>query len=650
MSDALDSIPVLTPVPASSKPATPAPPVAKTPAQLDQEAEAAFDKFATLFSPATPRASPVLDVLSLPEQPQPTHPAAEVSPDSEFGSFVSVPAEQDPLSLLTPGLDLTSPMQPEVSTRPGHGRNSSQTFFAEFSKSAKDRTQTQRGLLDELLMHEDDPLYWIKDQSASASNSPSHPPDDDLLPSERPNKYMTDSLSDLDFDFFASNNPKVTPHKRSSSTSSHLRTPTRSPTATTPVSVAPPLASTSTSDDAPGFDFPSSTSPSTRAVPPRSSSYASLATLSKTSGAKWVASFLPAAPSPASTSIPNTSMFPPSPIESSSLANSLSSSLTLPPPHRDSARAGPPPRVPELTHFTPFAAAHADGVYVAPSGAPGFRGAASYDWDRGFSHALERDLGVTPPAGGGAAVPYSDFDEGDELVSGTNASAPSRESGANGQGNGHGVGRNNSVGVLLDKKTSVAINLVGRREGTVGVLTPELVALIHSHLPALLRLPRQWTLFYSLDQHGISLNTLYSRCAPPSSSRTPHAKGALVVMQDAAGVLFGAWVADGLRRSTRGAYYGGGESFLWRYLPKSGQFDVYKWTGKNDYVALCEENFISFGGGDGHYGLYLDDSLFDGSSARCPTFNNEPLCSGAEGKGGNVNFECVGLEVWGVGP
>jgi hypothetical protein len=89
---------------------------------------------------------------------------------------------------------------------------------------------------------------------------------------------------------------------------------------------------------------------------------------------------------------------------------------------------------------------------------------------------------------------------------------------------------------------------------------------IHAHLPALLRLPRQWTLFYSLDQHGISLNTLYARCAPPSSSRPPHPKGALVVMQDAAGMLFGAWVADGLRRSTRGGYYGGGESCV---LPPS---------------------------------------------------------------------------------
>jgi hypothetical protein len=53
---------------------------------------------------------------------------------------------------------------------------------------------------------------------------------------------------------------------------------------------------------------------------------------------------------------------------------------------------------------------------------------------------------------------------------------------------------------------------------------------------------------------------------------------------------------------------------------------------------------------DGNYGLYLDDTLFDGTSAWCPTFDNEPLCSPGPRKGGAVAFECVGLEVWGVGP
>jgi hypothetical protein len=36
-------------------------------------------------------------------------------------------------------------------------------------------------------------------------------------------------------------------------------------------------------------------------------------------------------------------------------------------------------------------------------------------------------------------------------------------------------------------------------------------------------------------------------------------------------------------------------SFLWKYV--NDHLDVFKWTGKNDYVALCEPEFISFGGG-----------------------------------------------------
>lgn len=53
---------------------------------------------------------------------------------------------------------------------------------------------------------------------------------------------------------------------------------------------------------------------------------------------------------------------------------------------------------------------------------------------------------------------------------------------------------------------------------------------------------------------------------------------------------------------------------------------------------------------DGSYGLYLDDTLFQGTSARSITFANEILCSdtGPRLAGGAVGFECVGVEVWSV--
>ena len=50
---------------------------------------------------------------------------------------------------------------------------------------------------------------------------------------------------------------------------------------------------------------------------------------------------------------------------------------------------------------------------------------------------------------------------------------------------------------------------------------------------------------------------------------------------------------------------GGWNSFMWRYAAekqctgaeKEKEFHVYKWTGKNKYVALCEPDYLSFGGG-----------------------------------------------------
>ncbi|KAK0184716.1 TLD-domain-containing protein [Armillaria mellea] len=225
-------------------------------------------------------------------------------------------------------------------------------------------------------------------------------------------------------------------------------------------------------------------------------------------------------------------------------------------------------------------------VYIPPSGAPGYRG-ESYNWDKGFAKDLEAEL--------------ANKENRHERA----PSAPPL-----------------NMGDSIEKKMG-EVELKGRRDGTVRVLEPTLANSIRPHLPALSRLSRTWTLLYSLDQHGISLNTLYSR-----SEQTKPA-GALIVSRG------------------RG-YYGSGESFLWRY--SNGKLAVYKTTGRNDYIALCEPDYLSFGGGDGSYGLYVDKSLLEGSSARCLTFGNDVLCSpGRMRAGGAVPFECVGLEVWRIG-
>ncbi|KAK6969350.1 hypothetical protein R3P38DRAFT_2588274 [Favolaschia claudopus] len=138
-------------------PSTSAPPAGKMRAELGREAGEAFDQIATLFSLATPRASP-LDPLFLSSQTEALHAAPDVSLESDFRSFGSVSAMEDPLSLMSPAWP--------ISKRPYPGQN----FFDEFSRSAKDRTETtQRGILNKLLMHEVDPLYWIEDQAPTVA-------------------------------------------------------------------------------------------------------------------------------------------------------------------------------------------------------------------------------------------------------------------------------------------------------------------------------------------------------------------------------------------------------------------------------------------------------------------------------------------------
>ncbi|PGH11710.1 hypothetical protein AJ79_04733 [Helicocarpus griseus UAMH5409] len=77
--------------------------------------------------------------------------------------------------------------------------------------------------------------------------------------------------------------------------------------------------------------------------------------------------------------------------------------------------------------------------------------------------------------------------------------------------------------------------------------------------------------------------------------------------------------------------------------PERIRFKAFPYSGVNDYMILCETGFLSVGGGDGHYGLWLDDSFETGVSSPCPTFGNEPLSD--EG----TKFDVLGVELWYIG-
>jgi hypothetical protein len=85
---------------------------------------------------------------------------------------------------------------------------------------------------------------------------------------------------------------------------------------------------------------------------------------------------------------------------------------------------------------------------------------------------------------------------------------------------------------------------------------------LRTHLPPLARLPHQWSLLYSLDQHGISISTFYSRVEAHDGNGV-----IIVIRDDDAEALeekrsFGVWVGDGVRRVNGKGYYGSGESYV----------------------------------------------------------------------------------------
>ena len=77
--------------------------------------------------------------------------------------------------------------------------------------------------------------------------------------------------------------------------------------------------------------------------------------------------------------------------------------------------------------------------------------------------------------------------------------------------------------------------------------------------------------------------------------------------------------------------------------PDRIRFKAFPYSGMNDFMIFCEAGFLSVGSGDGHYGLWLDDTLEKGISDTCPTFGNEPLSE--EGH----HFNVLDMEIWYVG-
>lgn len=78
-------------------------------------------------------------------------------------------------------------------------------------------------------------------------------------------------------------------------------------------------------------------------------------------------------------------------------------------------------------------------------------------------------------------------------------------------------------------------------------------------------------------------------------------------------------------------------------IPPFSYINVYRWSGKNRYIQLCDSHnkMIAFGGGgdDGAFGVCVQDDFQRGSTGPCDTFDNDPLCESG-------SFDVVDVEFW----
>lgn len=156
------------------------------------------------------------------------------------------------------------------------------------------------------------------------------------------------------------------------------------------------------------------------------------------------------------------------------------------------------------------------------------------------------------------------------------------------------------------------------------VQSPDLVAPLHSHLPARYQ-GSDWHNVYSTMRHGISLKTFYANCAGTDPI--------IVLIRDEGGSVFGTYTSVPWKSSKQ--YYGTGEGFVFTISP---EFSVYKWSRQNSFFQLGSGESIALGGG-GKFAIFLDSMLEYGSSGPCATFNSPCLASKSE-------FRCVVLEAY----
>jgi hypothetical protein len=150
----------------------------------------------------------------------------------------------------------------------------------------------------------------------------------------------------------------------------------------------------------------------------------------------------------------------------------------------------------------------------------------------------------------------------------------------------------------------------------------------------------KWKRLYSLQRDGDSFASSFLNLVK-NQTKT------LLVIETTNREVMGAycntpWECQG--GSIGAQFYGSAQACLFSIRRDTQKVDVYRWTGRNRYIQVCDvqHKMIALGGGgkDGEFGLCVEDDFRIGSTGPCETFNNPPLCK-------QVQFEIMNVECWG---
>eukprot|EP00397_Hematodinium_sp_SG-2012_P045251 GEMP01050758.1.p1 GENE.GEMP01050758.1~~GEMP01050758.1.p1 ORF type:complete len:278 (+),score=33.87 GEMP01050758.1:467-1300(+) len=167
--------------------------------------------------------------------------------------------------------------------------------------------------------------------------------------------------------------------------------------------------------------------------------------------------------------------------------------------------------------------------------------------------------------------------------------------------------------------------------GASQIVSPEMAELITSVLPLSSRFC-QWSLAYRPQTHGVSMQTFYRQLADRGPS--------LLLIRDFNNRVFGGFASESWEPS--GKYFGTGESFVFSF-DAAGEFNIFPWAARNEFIQFADETMIAMGGG-GSAALVVQSDFIRGTSQKCTTFLNPQLSDEEDFVARDLEFWCFDEE------